>query len=99
MGPSSARTRPLRTVKAGIRAPYRRARIRLSRKAETQRAPATIKLAATATDPDGSTSRVEFYERSTLLGVDSTEPFTFTWTAPGAGTYRFSARAVDNAGA
>ena len=65
----------------------------------TQRAPATIKLAATATDPDGSTSRVEFYERSTLLGVDSTEPFTFTWTAPGAGTYRFSARAVDNAGA
>jgi YVTN family beta-propeller protein len=64
----------------------------------THRAPATITLAATATDPDGSVSRVEFYEQSTLLGVDTTEPFTFTWAARAAGTYRFSAHAVDDVG-
>jgi YVTN family beta-propeller protein len=62
-------------------------------------APKAVTLAATATDPDGTVTRVDFYEGSTLIGSDSTNPFTITWTASTARTYVFSAVAVDNQGA
>ncbi|MCU0430259.1 MAG: Ig-like domain-containing protein [Cytophagaceae bacterium] len=62
-------------------------------------APASISMSATATDADGTISRVEFYNGATLLGSDATAPYTFTWTNVATGTYALSARAIDNAGA
>jgi hypothetical protein len=62
-------------------------------------APATINLAATAADADGTVQRVEFYNGSTLLSSDTTSPYSFSWASVAAGTYALTARAFDNAGA
>ena len=62
-------------------------------------APATIDLAATASDADGTISKVEFYSGTTLLGTDTSAPYTFTWSGVPAGTYTLRAAATDNAGA
>ncbi|HET9728831.1 MAG TPA: Ig-like domain-containing protein, partial [Acidimicrobiia bacterium] len=62
-------------------------------------APATISLGTSASDPDGTIARVEFYSGTTLLGTDTSEPFTYDWSGVGAGTYSLSARAYDNSGA
>ena len=62
-------------------------------------APATIALAASATDSDGTVTRVEFYAGTTLLGSDTTSPFAFSWTNVSAGTYSLTARATDDDGA
>jgi len=62
-------------------------------------APATINFAATASDADGSVARVEFLNGATVIGSDTTAPYTFSWTNVAAGSYSVSARAVDNSGA
>jgi hypothetical protein len=62
-------------------------------------APASISIAATAADTDGSIARVEFFNGSTKLGEDATAPYTFSWTSIAAGTYTISVRATDNLGA
>jgi regulation of enolase protein 1 (concanavalin A-like superfamily) len=62
-------------------------------------APATVGLAASAGDSDGTVSRVEFYAGTTHLGTDTTSPFSLTWTNVPAGPYSLTARAVDNGGA
>ena len=62
-------------------------------------APATIAIAASAADPDGTVARVEFYSGSTLLGTDTTSPYSFSWTGVAAGTYTLKAIAYDNTGA
>src|SRR3954452_13725610 len=43
--------------------------------------PATISLAATAADADGTVAKVEFFSGSTKLGEDATAPYTYDWTA------------------
>lgn len=60
--------------------------------------PATVTLSATATDPDGSVAKVEFYSGSTKLGEDATAPYAFSWTGMTAGTYILTAKATDNQG-
>jgi len=62
-------------------------------------APATIGIAATASDSDGTVARVDFYQGSTLLGSDSTAPYTFSWPNVPAGTYALTAVATDNGNA
>ncbi len=62
-------------------------------------APATINLAANAADSDGSVSKVEFYNGTTLLGTDNTAPYTYSWTNVAAGSYAITAKATDNGGA
>ncbi len=62
-------------------------------------APATINLAATASDADGSIARIEFYQGGTLLGADTTAPYSFSWAGVAAGSYALTARAFDNLGA
>lgn len=62
-------------------------------------AAATIGLSASASDTDGSISKVEFYRGTTLIGTDTVAPFTASYTAASAGTYSFTAKATDNAGA
>lgn len=49
--------------------------------------PATVPMTATAGDSDGTISKVEFYQGSTLLGTDSTSPYSYDWTGPAAGVY------------
>jgi hypothetical protein len=45
--------------------------------------------------PDNNLARVEFYNGTTLLGSDTSSPYTFTWPGVNQGTYSVSARAVD----
>jgi hypothetical protein len=61
-------------------------------------APATVNLAATASDPDGSVAKVEFFNGTTKLGEDTTAPYAFSWGGVGAGTYTVTARASDDIG-
>jgi hypothetical protein len=61
-------------------------------------APATLTLTANANDPEGPVARVEFYSGTTLLGTDTTAPFSWTLTGVGPGPYRFTAKATDSAG-
>ncbi|HBB94851.1 MAG TPA: hypothetical protein DC054_05620 [Blastocatellia bacterium] len=62
-------------------------------------APAQITINADASDPDGTISKVEFYQGTTLLATDVTSPYSFTWSNVGAGNYSFTAKATDNLGA
>ncbi|MEO7411822.1 MAG: Ig-like domain-containing protein [Opitutaceae bacterium] len=61
--------------------------------------PATITLAATAADADGTIVKVEFFEGETKLGESLESPFGFTWSGVPSGSYHFSAKATDNLGA
>lgn len=61
-------------------------------------APASIALAATASDKDGPISRIDFYQGQTLLGSSHGEPYGFTWSNVAAGIYTLTAVAVDNLG-
>jgi regulation of enolase protein 1 (concanavalin A-like superfamily) len=65
----------------------------------TYTAPATISFSASASDSDGSISRVEFYRGSTLVATDTASPYTTSWSNAAAGTYALTAVAVDNEGA
>ena len=65
----------------------------------TYTAPASVTLSATASDTDGTVSSVQFYAGATLIGTDTTSPYTATWTSVPAGTYVLKAVATDNAGA
>ncbi len=60
--------------------------------------PATINLAATATDADGTIAQVSFYKGTELLGTDTSTPYTFAWTNASTGTHTLTARATDNNG-
>jgi hypothetical protein len=62
-------------------------------------APASVVVSADASDGDGSVSRVDFYAGTTLLGSDSTAPYSVTWSNVGAGSYSLTAVAVDSGGA
>ena len=62
-------------------------------------APASININANAADPDGTISKVDFYNGTTLLGTDTTSPYSYTWSNVAAGTYSITAKATDNKGA
>jgi hypothetical protein len=62
-------------------------------------APATVNLAATASDLDGTVAKVEFFNGATKLGEDTTAPYGFAWSGVTAGTYTLTARATDDLGA
>ena len=51
-------------------------------------APATVNLAATASDADGHVTTVQFYNGATKLGEDMTAPFTFAWSGVGPARMR-----------
>src|SRR5581483_1612733 len=62
-------------------------------------APATITVSASASDPDGSVAKVDFYQGATLIGTASAAPYSATTASLGSGTYSFTAVATDNSGA
>ena len=59
----------------------------------------TITITATASDPGGSVTRVEFRNGATVLGQDTSAPYAFTWRNVPPGSHTLTARATDNAGA
>jgi outer membrane protein assembly factor BamB len=59
-------------------------------------APANITLTATATDTDGTITKVEFYQGSSLINTDTTFPYTYTVNNLPMANYSFQARAYDN---
>ena len=60
--------------------------------------PASVTITATASDPNGTISKVEFYNGTTLLGTATTSPYSYNWTNVAAGTYSITAVATDNSG-
>lgn len=58
-----------------------------------------ITIVVDASDPDGTLSKVEFYNGATKLGEDSTIPYSFTIPFAVTGSYIFTAVATDNVGA
>ncbi len=62
-------------------------------------APATVTINATASDSDGTVSKVDFYQGSTLLGTDTTTPYSYTWNNVTDGNYILTAKATDDEGA
>ncbi|MEP6995524.1 MAG: Ig-like domain-containing protein, partial [Acidobacteriota bacterium] len=62
-------------------------------------APATVVINATASDSDGTVSKVDFYQNGIFLGTDATSPYSFTWSSVAAGNYNLTAVATDNLGA
>jgi hypothetical protein len=59
----------------------------------------TITVTATASDPDGNVTKVEFRDGTTVLGQDTSAPYSFTWRNVKSGGHTLTARATDNAGA
>jgi endoglucanase len=57
---------------------------------------ATITIQATASDSDGSVTKVEFFNGTTKLGEDTTNPYQFTLASATEGNYSFTAKATDN---
>lgn len=56
-------------------------------------------IRATASDSDGTIIKVEFYAGSTLLGTDTSAPYSFVWRPTTRGTFTLTARAYDDDGA
>ncbi len=61
-------------------------------------APATVNLSATASDTDGTVTKIEFFNGTTKLGEDTTAPYSFAWSGLPAGSYTLTARATDDVG-
>jgi hypothetical protein len=57
-----------------------------------------IPMAATATDPDGSITRIEFADGAAAIGSATSAPFAMTWTGATPGTHAIIARATDDRG-
>ena len=62
-------------------------------------APAEIKLAADASDADGSIARVEFFRDGTSLGAATASPYSIAAKISSAGDFALRAVATDNLGA
>jgi hypothetical protein len=59
----------------------------------------TVQINAVASDDRGVVTKVEFYIGGTLLGTDTTAPYSWSWdtTKANVGTYQLKARAIDPA--
>jgi hypothetical protein len=62
-------------------------------------APATLTLTATASDSDGTIANVRFFAGATLVGTDTSAPFSVPWSNVAAGSYSLTAVATDNGNA
>ncbi len=60
---------------------------------------ATFTLTATASDTDGTITKVDLFQGSQLLKSDTTSPYSVSVTLSTAGNYSFTAVATDSDGA
>ena len=58
-----------------------------------------ITLTATASDPDGTIAKVEFYDDSNKIGEATSAPYSATWSNAPSGSYLLTALAYDDSGA
>jgi predicted esterase len=58
----------------------------------------SIQLTATASDPNGKVTQVDFYDGTELIATLTQAPYTFTVENPTAGEHTFKAIATDNDG-
>ena len=58
-----------------------------------------IPFAATASDSDGTVSKVEFLADGVVVATDTTAPYEGSWPGASAGDHLVAARATDNRGA
>ncbi|UYZ60127.1 Ig-like domain-containing protein [Hymenobacter latericus] len=56
-----------------------------------------VTATALASDSDGTVTKVEFYNGSTLLGEDTVSPYAYSWS-PAAGAYSITAKVYDDKG-
>src|SRR4029434_158204 len=61
-------------------------------------APGTLNLAASVTANGHSITKVQFYMGATLLGEDTSTPYSLSWSNVSAGSYSLTARAGYDAG-
>jgi len=57
-----------------------------------------VVIDALANDNDGTISKVEFFQGTTLIGSDLTSPYSFTWNNVQDGTYLLKTKVTDNDG-
>src|SRR5258707_1181652 len=55
---------------------------------------ATTGLAATASVTGSTIRKVDFYNGTTLLGTDTSSPYSFSWANVAAGNYSVTAKAT-----
>ncbi|WP_266204893.1 LamG-like jellyroll fold domain-containing protein [Pontibacter kalidii] len=58
-----------------------------------------VQITASASDPEGSLAKVEFFANDTKVGEDASSPYSISWNPTSVGTYQLSAKATDGAGA
>ncbi len=56
----------------------------------------TINISASASDTDGTVSKVEFFRNNTKIGEDTSSPYSFAWDNAQSGNYSLTAKATDN---
>ncbi len=61
-------------------------------------APGSVSLQATASDSDGTISKVEFHQGTTLVGTATASPYGASLSGLASGTYSFTATASDDRG-
>ncbi|WP_422359164.1 Ig-like domain-containing protein [Reichenbachiella sp.] len=55
----------------------------------------TVMIDVSASDPDGTVSKVEFYVNAIKIGEDLSSPYTFSWTSTD-GSHQLMAKATDD---
>jgi len=60
--------------------------------------PAAINIQTNASDPNGSITKVDFFNGTKLIGTKTTAPFSFTWNTAAQGIAQVIAKATDNQG-
>ncbi|MEO2203499.1 pectinesterase family protein [Paenibacillus pabuli] len=58
----------------------------------------SMEIVASASDPDGTISKVEFYQNDIKLGEDDNAPYSLTWDNVKDGTHYLTVRAIDDTG-
>jgi hypothetical protein len=61
-------------------------------------APVDIPVTASASDSDGTITKVEFFDGTTLLATLTAPPYNFTWVNVMPGAHQLNARATDDTG-
>ncbi len=62
-------------------------------------APATVPLAAAASDPGASITRVDYFNGAAAIGSSTAPPYAFSWSGVAPGVYNVTAQATDSLGA
>jgi RHS repeat-associated protein len=55
-----------------------------------------VTISASASDSDGTVTKVEFYVNGSKIGEKTSSPFNFVWSGGAVGTYSLTAVATDN---